>query len=57
MWIAIIALALLNVAQWVILSERMENIERMNTYTIREMWRIVDADSEKLRDLRQDLHD
>lgn len=57
MWIAIIVLALLNVAQWGILSERMENIERMNTYTIREMWRIVNADSEKLRDLRQDLHD
>ena len=57
MWIAIIVLALLNVAQWGILSERMENIEMMNTYTIREMWRIVNADSEKLRDLRQDLHD
>lgn len=57
MWIAIIVLAGINVVQWVILSERMENIEMMNTYTIREMWRIVNADSEILRDLRQDLHD
>ena len=54
MWIAIIILAGINVVQWIILYERMENIERMNSYTIREMWRIVDG--ENMSDLRQDLH-
>ena len=57
MWIAIIVLAGINIVEWVILHERLENLERMNSYTIREMWRIVDADREELCDLRQDLHD
>ena len=54
MWIAIIILAVINVVQWVVLSERMEIIERMNSHTIRELWRIVNG--EDLSDLRQDLH-
>lgn len=57
MWIAIIVLAGINIVEWIILHERLENLERMNSYTIREMWRIVDADREKLCDLREDLHD
>ena len=54
MWVAIIILAALEVVQWIVIDERLHNIEAMNSMTIREMWRIVDGES--MSDLRQDIH-
>ena len=56
MWIAIIILALINIAQWVVLEERMQVIEQMYSITLRKMWEFVTkemTDDGDMRDLRE----
>lgn len=41
-WILVIGLYVLEAVHWIIVQDRMEQIERMNSITLREMWNLME---------------
>ena len=41
-WIFVIGLYVLEAVHWIIVQDRMEQIERMHSMTLREMWNFME---------------